>query len=131
MAPVHLYLAAWILGGVLLGAAMLLDARDSEEADDQRPGPDTNLGAGQLAPLPHAALVRSPVHSRGRDLMLRSARVFPLGLIGFGLSGLLAKGLELDLWPWTFLIALSIGAVLIALGYRLSRHRVSTSNKSA
>jgi MFS family permease len=134
MAPVHLYLAAWILGGVLLGASMLLDARDPQAPEDGPQGPETSLPPGRLAPLPHAALVSSPAlpaRSRGRDLALRSARVFPLGLIGFGLSGLLAKGLELDLWPWTFLIALSIGAALIALGYRLSHTRAFEANKSA
>ena len=30
MGPVHLYLAAWVAGGVLLGASMLLDGRETE-----------------------------------------------------------------------------------------------------
>lgn len=135
MAPVHLYLAAWILGGVLLGASMLLDARDPDASEDPRQGPGTSLDGAPLAQLPGAALVSSPAlsstRSRGRELLLRYVRVMPLGLIGFGLSGLLAKGLDLDRWPWTFLIALSIGAALIALGYRLSRARSSEPNKSA
>lgn len=137
MAPVHLYLAAWILGGVLLGASMLLDARDPDQSEDAGQGPESKLGQGGLAELPKPALAGGHAMSaesgsgRVRELALRSVRVFPLGLIGFGLSGLLAKGLELDLWPWTFVIALSIGAALIALGYKLSRGRVSEANKSA
>jgi hypothetical protein len=137
MAPVHLYLAAWIVGGVLLGASMLLDARDPDGPADASQDPTAKLGQAGLAELSKPALAgghalsAQPGGSRGRELVLRNVRVIPLGLIGFGLSGLLAKGLELDLWPWTFLFALSIGAALIALGYRLSRARASEPNKSA
>jgi hypothetical protein len=125
MAPVHLYLAAWVLGGVLLGASMLLDAREPDAAEDTS-NADDKSAEGRLRPEPAGAV--SPALPGGllakeRGLMARCLRVFPLGLIGFGLSGLLAKGLDLDLWPWTFVIALSIGVALTALGYRLSRTR--------
>jgi hypothetical protein len=53
--------------------------------------------------------------------------VLPLGLVGFGLSGLTAKGLDIDHWPWSFLCALGVGVGLIALGYRLSRPRKSAT----
>lgn len=126
MAPVHLYLAAWVIGGVLLGASMLLDAREPGARDEPHPDGDLARGtfarASEVAPVGARALPTAVLASKGRSLA-RYLRVLPLGLIGFGLSGLLAKGLELDLWPWTFLIALSIGLVLIALGYRLSRVR--------
>jgi hypothetical protein len=125
MAPVHLYLAAWVLGGVLLGASMLLDARGREA---QAEGPDARrtLGAGAGTDLPVNDLSGVPLaRDKVAALLLRIARVTPLGLIGFGLSGLLAKGLELELWPGTFLIALIVGLGLIGLGYRLSGVRSS------
>lgn len=109
MAPIHLYLAAWVLGGVLLGASMLLDAREREAP----PAPEHSTGA----PGP---LVGS---FRARSSLTRHLRVLPLGLIGFGLSGLLAKGLDVDLGPWTVLCAFASGAFLTALGYVLSRTR--------
>jgi hypothetical protein len=130
MAPVHLYLASWVLGGVLLGASMLLDAREPETPDEAAGSPDPSLGAGALAgareagllgasALPHAA-----ASGKVRRLLARSARLLPLGLIGFGLSGLLAKGFDLDMWPWTPVAALAVGLSLIALGFRLSRARL-------
>lgn len=114
MGPIHLYLGAWVLGGVLLGASMLLDAREPPAASsepERADGPPT-LSGGALAAAP-------VLKERGR--LARGLRVLPLGLIGFGLSGLLARGLEVDVGPWTLLIALSVGLCLIALGYRLSR----------
>lgn len=129
MGPVHLYLAAWVAGGVLLGASMLLDGRDAvppEAGEAERVAPDRYgeggdlLGArGRASTLP--ALARKT--SRAAPL-LRLLRLGPLGLIGFGLCGLTAKGLNLDLWPWTFVCALTVGLGLIALGYGLSRHRM-------
>jgi hypothetical protein len=137
MAPVHLYLAAWVLGGVLLGASMLLDAREPEAADAPLGGGDPGLAESALTGGSKPALAgshaRPTVASAGKErgVLGRTFRVFPLGLIGFGLSGLLAKGLEVDLWPWTFTIALSIGFSLIGLGYRLSGARsVDPSTRS-
>jgi hypothetical protein len=127
MAPIHLYLAAWVLGGVLLGASMLLDAREPEAPHAPRSGPEPELAEGTLG-----SAVKTAVSARGprvaalfrpRGLFLRYLRVLPLGLIGFGLSGLLAKGLDVDHGPWTFLCAVAVGAALIALGYRVSRAR--------
>jgi hypothetical protein len=140
MAPVHLYLAAWVLGGVLLGASMLLDARESETPEDGLSGPASDLTSGALGSAAKTALFGSHAEARAstagshglsgaalaskdRGLFARYLRVLPLGLIGFGLSGLLAKGLDVDLWPWTFLFSLSMGFALIAVGYRLSRAR--------
>jgi hypothetical protein len=102
------YLAAWVLGGVLLGASMLLDGREAT--------PSEIAAQGELAAEPRdRALVRkAPIH-------VRMFRLLPLGLIGFGLCGLTAKGLGLDLWPWTQVCALSVGLSLVALGYGLSR----------
>ncbi len=122
MAPVHLYLATWVLGGVLLGAEMLLDARGrGTRAEGVVGGLGAVGSAAASTSLPDAALARE----KAPAILLRLARVTPLGLIGFGMSGLLAKGLEFELWPGTFLVALSIGLGLIALGYRLSRVRSS------
>jgi hypothetical protein len=131
MAPVHLYLAAWVLGGVLLGASMLLDAREREHEDEPRgDGGSSALSAsfGSRAE-PRASTIRSTaaLPARVHGVFWRCLRVLPLGLIGFGLTGLLAKGLNLDLWPWTLLIALGIGLGLIALGYRLSRSEAQPS----
>jgi hypothetical protein len=129
MAPVHLYLAAWVLGGVLLGASMLLDARESETPENGRAGPDSDLANGTLGGAAKTVLAGShgrsaaALASKDRGSFARYLRVLPLGLIGFGLSGLLAKGLDVDLWPWTFLFSLSMGFALIAVGYRLSRVR--------
>jgi hypothetical protein len=129
MAPVHLYLAAWVLGGVLLGASMLLDARESERPEDGLAGPDSDLAGSALGGVAKTALAGThglsgaALPSKDRSLFVRYLRVLPLGLIGFGLSGLLAKGLDVDLWPWTFVFSLSVGFALIAVGYRLARIR--------
>jgi hypothetical protein len=128
MAPIHLYLAAWVLGGVLLGASMLLDAREPEAPDAPRNGPDAELAEGALGSAGKvvgagAHVPRMAAFFRPCGPFARYLRVLPLGLIGFGLSGLLAKGLDVDHGPWTFLFALTVGAALIALGYRLSRAR--------
>jgi hypothetical protein len=126
MGPVHLYLAAWVAGGVLLGASMLLDGREDADHDNPFVSPDA---FGEKRSLPHG-LPRELLPSRlRRDLLLRTlrraTRVVPMGLIGFGLAGLTAKGLELDLWPWTFVCALLVGASVVGLGYRLSRPRIA------
>lgn len=116
MGPVHLYLAAWVAGGVLLGATMLLDGRErapSEAARERDRAVDPYaLPEGELP-----ALAEAP---RGMPFYLRLLRVAPLGLIGFGLCGLTAKGLDFDPWPWTLVGALGVGLSLIALGYGLS-----------
>jgi hypothetical protein len=116
MGPVHLYLAAWVAGGVLLGASMLLDGRETASSE----GVEAEHGGSDAYALRDAQLAGKA--SRGASL-LRVLRLGPLGLIGFGLCGLTAKGLNLDLWPWTFVCALTVGLSLIALGYGLSRPR--------
>jgi hypothetical protein len=124
MGAVHLYLAAWVAGGVLLGASMLLDGRDHEAADEPAAGadvPDRAPPPSDSFALP-AAGGQLPKRPRWRSLA-RARSVLPLGLVGFGLSGLTAKGLDLDRWPWSFLVALGVGLALIALGYRVSRPR--------
>lgn len=130
MGPVHVYLAAWVMGGVLLGASMLLDPRGRD------PGAQRAGGHG-ISPAPGEGFAPKTSRDDGPQSLVtpivssprpweRSLRVLPLGLVGFGLAGLTATGLDLDRWPWTLLCALSIGVLLIALGYRLSsRARVS------
>jgi hypothetical protein len=115
MGPVHLYLAAWVAGGVLLGASMLLDGRETAPSESEHGAADP-YGLRE-AEMP--ALGKAPRAAA----LLRLLRLGPLGLIGFGLCGLTAKGLNLDLWPWTFVCALTVGLSLIALGYGLSRPR--------
>lgn len=136
MGPVHLYLAAWVVGGVLLGASMLLDGRerDAEEpgagagSTDRTPPPSDSFALP--APAPHLIAKQSRGHA-----LVRARSALPLGLVGFGLSGLTAKGLDLDRWPWSFVCSLVVGLSLIALGYRLSRRRptqqVDQQTKSA
>jgi hypothetical protein len=115
MGPVHLYLAAWVAGGVLLGASMLLDGRETAPEGgehDPEPGADPYaLREGELATAP-----------RHVPFYTRLLRVAPLGLIGFGLCGLTAKGFDIDLWPWTLVCALGVGLSLIAVGYGMSAH---------
>jgi hypothetical protein len=131
MGPIHLYLAAWVAGGVLLGASMLLDGRENESDDNDNPFANPEAfgerpaGAADTlaADAPQEAapgVVPVPVRH-----WLRARNIAPLGLIGFGLAGLTAKGFELDRWPWSFVGALMVGASLIALGYRLSRSRTA------
>lgn len=111
MGPVHLYLGAWVAGGLLLGASLLLDGRE-------QPAPREALQAEGDEPAPAASPV--PVLAR----LSTGSRVFrlcSLALIGFGLCGLTAKGLGIDLWPWTPVCASTAGLLLLALGYRLSR----------
>ena len=119
MGPVHLYLAAWVAGGVLLGASMLLDGRETApeggEHDQERGAADPYaLGDGELPAL-SASRRQAPFYAR-------LLRVAPLGLIGFGLCGLTAKGLDIDLWPWTLVCAVGVGLGLIAVGYGMSGH---------
>lgn len=110
MGPVHLYLGAWVAGGLLLGASLLLDGRE-------RPAPSTPLQAeGDEPQVQPRADVLTPPSTGSRVFRLCS-----LGLIGFGLCGLTAKGLGFDLWPWTLVWALTAGLLLLGLGYRLSR----------
>jgi len=120
MGPVHLYLAAWVAGGVLLGASMLLDGRETAPSDAAT---EPEHGAPDPYAL-HSAELPALGGKTGRAAsLLRLLRLGPLGLIGFGLCGLTAKGLNFDLWPWTLVCALSVGLSLIALGYGLSRPR--------
>ena len=117
MGPVHLYLAAWVAGGVLLGGSMLLEGREggSSEAirgSEQPPVEPYALVSGQTA------VKTGP---RRGSFFARILRLMPLGLIGFGLYGLTAKGLNLDLWPGTLNCAFGVGLSLIAAGYGLSR----------
>lgn len=120
----------------MLGASMLLDGRDDADQDNPflspdafaEKGPQPSDAANPLAAKSDAFSTASSASKRPlwlRDLLPRATRVLPMGLIGFGLSGLTAKGLELDLWPWSFVCALLVGASVIGLGYRLSRPRMA------
>ena len=125
----------------MLGASMLLDGREDADQDNPFVSPDAFAdkgsqppeGLNSLGPKNDAAFSSARDTPKRplwlRDLLWRTlpraARVVPMGLIGFGLAGLTAKGLELDLWPWTFVGALLVGASLIGLGYRLSRPRMA------
>jgi hypothetical protein len=120
MGPVHLYLAAWVAGGVLLGASMLLDGRETAPSEA---GAESERGAADPYGLRGAEMPALVGKAPRAAALLRLLRLGPFGLIGFGLCGLTAKGLNLDLWPWTFVCALTVGLSLIALGYGLSRPR--------
>jgi hypothetical protein len=133
MGPVHLYLAAWVAGGVLLGASMLLDGRETAPTEPGS-GPERGVSDPFNARAPEGALRHAlreadyPARTEARNStarasLLRLLRVAPFGLIGFGLCGLTAKGLDMDLWPWTLVCALTVGLSLVALGYGLSRPR--------
>lgn len=136
MGPVHLYLAAWVAGGVLLGGSMLLDGREPAAEDnpfaDPRAFGERGTASTDGLSLPavaqgaqgaQAGSVPSDARLRRLRALARHRNLLPLGLIGFGLSGLTAKGLDLDHWPWSFLGALAIGLGMVGLGYRLSRPR--------
>lgn len=131
MGPVHLYLAAWVAGGVLLGASMLLDGREDEDQDNPFVSPDAFAEKGrEPTEQPNALAGESDAFGTTKSapkqpFWLRATRIIPMGLIGFGLAGLTAKGLELDPWPWSFVCALLVGACVIGLGYRLSRPRIA------
>ena len=114
MGPVHLYLAAWVAGGLLLGASLLLDGREAPD----RPPPGSPEDGALPEPAPD---LDTPVLPARLSPGSRIFRLCSLGLIGFGLCGLTAKGLDIDMWPWTLVCALTAGALLFALGYRLSR----------
>src|SRR5690349_10547246 len=102
MGPVHLYLAAWVAGGVLLGASMLLDGRETAPSEA---GAEPEHGGSDAYALRDAELPALAGKAPRGASLLRLLRLGPLGLIGFGLCGLTAKGLNLDLWPWTFVCA--------------------------
>jgi hypothetical protein len=131
MGPVHLYLAAWVAGGVLLGASMLLDGREAAPREPATPerGASDPFSARPEGALRHALheadypARTEPRSPTARGALLRLRRVTPFGLIGFGLCGLTAKGLNLDLWPWTLVCALTVGLTLAVLGYGLSGPR--------
>jgi hypothetical protein len=91
MGLVYVYLAAWIAGGVLLGANMLLGAPEEQQAPEDL------------------------VHERAPASM--AAQLAALGLIGFGLGGLGAEGLGLLQSPWTMGCALVSAALLGVVGY--------------
>lgn len=124
MQPVHLYLGAWVAGGLLLGASLLLDGREARPPEDVKPRA-VGDGVAQPAPEPPAAdALEPPPPASGQAPLPSGGRLFrlcSLALIGFGLCGLTAKGLDLDLWPWTLVSALVAGLLLFGLGYRLSR----------
>jgi hypothetical protein len=91
MGLVYAYLAAWIAGGVLLGATMLLGQPDEPALDEPgHPAPPTASLATQLAAL---------------------------ALIGFGLGGLAAEGLGLAQASWTVGCALMSAGLLGLVGY--------------
>jgi hypothetical protein len=92
MGLVYVYLVAWIAGGVLLGANMLLDQSGEQAIADEAP-----------------AQARSPARA--------AAQLAALGLIGFGLGGLAAEGLGLLNSPWTETCALGCAALLGTIGY--------------
>ena len=124
MKPVHVYLAAWVVGGVLLGVSMMLDElRRNAPSRASGAHPDTleqEPTAGPPEPSPRGAASTQPRGGHPRTL-----RVLPWGMIGFGLSGLTAKGLGFDSWPWTLVCAIAVGGLLIVLGYALSRVRAA------
>jgi hypothetical protein len=126
MGPVHLYLAAWVAGGVLLGVSMLLDGRQREAEDMPDafgdPTTDDSLALPGSAPRNSATgAVRLRPEWPSRFVRVRS--VLPMGLVGFGLSGLAAKGFDLDHWPWSFVCSVAVGLGLIGLGYLFTRPR--------
>jgi hypothetical protein len=90
MGLVYVYLAAWIAGGVLLGANMLLGETEEELE----------------APLPAP---RTPARV--------AAQLASLGLIGFGLGGLGAEGLGLVNAPYTVACAVLGAALIGSIGY--------------
>lgn len=103
MSAVHFYLAAWVLGGMLLGASLLLDGREQPDPSSLPDGGESR-GPGTAA------------HSRWLVVRLSA-----FGLIGFGLCGLAASGLGFDPWPWTLVCAGLVGSSLVGLGRVLSR----------
>ena len=127
MGPVHLYLAAWVAGGVLLGVSMLLDGRQ-READDTPDAfgdatTDDSLALPGSAPARTSATNAARMRPEWPHRFVRVRSVLPMGLVGFGLSGLAAKGLDLDRWPWSFVCSVAVGLGLIGLGYLLMRPR--------
>jgi hypothetical protein len=96
MGLVYVYLVAWVAGGVVLGANMLL-SQHPELPERETPAPHRPR-AGKLA-----------------------AQVAALGLIGFGLGGLVSEGLGLWRSPWTETCAVVSALLLGAVGY-LSVH---------
>jgi len=126
MGPIHLYLGAWVAGGLLLGASLLLDGRDTppaakSEEPAQEPDALAALRAAEPARAPTAEVQADPTAGAALSPGARIFRLCSLALIGFGLCGLTAKGFDIDLWPWTLVSALTAGLLLFALGYRMSR----------
>jgi hypothetical protein len=110
---------------------MLLDGRQREAEDDSLDALAEPSSKDAL-PLPSAAAhgvgtSAVPALPDKLDTWVRVRSVVPMGLVGFGLSGLTAKGLDLDLWPWSFVCALLVGFGLIGLGYRLARPRTASA----
>jgi hypothetical protein len=100
---VYVYVVAWVLGGVLLGGRLLLAHRE-----------------------PDAPLTASGSSWQG-DAAARSAHVASLiaiGLVGFGLFGLLAEGLGFGAAPaYTALGALGTAAGLSGAAHLMMRAR--------
>jgi hypothetical protein len=91
MGLVYAFLAAWVVGGVLLGARILLVQRDAAVPDAASPEP-------ARAPLLVAA-----------------------GLLGFGLFGLLAEGLGWANGPWAAGWAVAGCVLFLAGSYALAK----------
>ncbi len=94
MGLVYIYLATWILGGVLLGSSMLL-AQPSEAGASEFPT------ALEVAPS------------------ARTSALYPaaMALIGFGLGGLLAEGLGQVTDSWTCACAALAATLLGTAGF--------------
>ena len=98
---VYVYVVAWVLGGVVLGGRLLLTHREPDAALTSS-GP-----SWQAAPARTAHV----------------ASVVALGLVGFGLFGLLSEGLGLAAPSWTALGALASAACLAGAAHFLMRPR--------
>lgn len=118
MGLVYAYLAAWVLGGVLLGGRVLLADRDDDAG--VQPQPETQ-------PQPEG---EGPTHAGAAGVGARGSRIASAAaaaLLGFGLFGIVAEGFGLVAKPWTVAVAL-VGAILAsALRYALVRKRRESS----
>ncbi len=99
MGLVYVYVVAWVLGGVVLGGRLLLAHREPDAALT------SSGGSWQAAPARAAHL----------------ASLVALGLVGFGLFGLLAEGLGFATPSWTALGALTSAGCLAGVAHLVMR----------